>query len=165
MRGWGGFCCSAPQSGRGRGGRGGTHTGTHTGTYTRMLHLPFSDLPLKKCPKNPPEKVRVGPFFCVLSQDMRHINFFLGAQQGNPKGGLAKGGLARKAPIGPKRALSGQSLLFPRGCGVRRNWSRSAPKRPRQALKRLQSAPKRPDSPGRISPRFSLKIWGLSPPL
>ena len=45
--------------------------------------------------------------------------------------GLAKGGLARKAPIGPKRALSGQFLLFPRGCGVRRNWSRSAPKRPR----------------------------------
>ena len=34
-----------------RGGRGGTHTGTHTGTYTRMLHLPFSDLPLKKGPK------------------------------------------------------------------------------------------------------------------
>ena len=31
-------------------GRGGTHTGTHTGTYTRMLHPPFSDLPLKKCP-------------------------------------------------------------------------------------------------------------------
>ena len=28
-----------------------THTGTRTGTYTRMLHLPFSDLPLKKCPK------------------------------------------------------------------------------------------------------------------
>ena len=26
-----------------------THTHTHTGTYTRMLHLPFSDLPLKKC--------------------------------------------------------------------------------------------------------------------
>ena len=32
-----------------RGGEEG-HTGTHTGTYTRMLHLPFSDLPLKKCP-------------------------------------------------------------------------------------------------------------------
>ena len=47
---WGGFCCSAPQYGRGGGGRGGTHTGTRTGTYTRMLHLPFSDLPLKKCP-------------------------------------------------------------------------------------------------------------------
>ena len=51
--------------------------------------------------------------------------------QGNPKGGLANGGLARKAPIGPKRALSGQFLLFPRGGGVRRNRSRSAPKRPR----------------------------------
>ena len=49
---------------------------------------------------------------------------------GNPNGGLAKGGLARKGPIGPKRALSGQFLLFPRGCGVQRNWSRSAPKRP-----------------------------------
>ena len=47
-------------------------------------------------------------------------------------GGLSKGGgLAQKAPIGPKRALSGQFLLFPRGCGVQRNWSRSAPKRPR----------------------------------
>ena len=50
---------------------------------------------------------------------------------GNPKGGLAKGGLARKAPIGPKRALSGQFLLSPHGRGVRRNWSRSAPKRAR----------------------------------
>ena len=26
-----------------------THAHTHRGTYTRMLHLPFSDLPLKKC--------------------------------------------------------------------------------------------------------------------
>ena len=84
---------------------------------------------------------------------------------GNPNGGLAKGGLARKGPIGPKRALSGQFLLFPRGCGVQRNWSRSAPKRPRPALKWRQFAPKRPDFPGRISPRFSLKIWGLSPRL
>ena len=51
--GWGeggGFCCSAPQYGRGRGGRGGTHTGTRTETHTRMLHLPFSDLPLKSAP-------------------------------------------------------------------------------------------------------------------
>ena len=56
----GGFCCSVPQYGGvgGGGGRGGTHThthththtGTHTGTHTQMLHLPFSDLPLKKCP-------------------------------------------------------------------------------------------------------------------
>ena len=35
-----------------------THTEeTHTGTYTRMLHLPFSDLPLKKC-KNEEGKSR-----------------------------------------------------------------------------------------------------------
>ena len=34
-----------------------THTGTHTGTYTRMLHLPFSDLPLKMCPKRQSENL------------------------------------------------------------------------------------------------------------
>ena len=33
---------------------------------------------------------------------------------GNPNGGSAKGVLARKGPIGPKRALSGRFLLFPR---------------------------------------------------
>ena len=33
------------------GGRRGTHRNTHRGTYTQMLHLPFSDLPLKKCPR------------------------------------------------------------------------------------------------------------------
>ena len=53
--GGGGFCCSAPQYRRGphsiggvRGGRKETHTQrrTHRGTYTRMLHLPFIDLPL-----------------------------------------------------------------------------------------------------------------------
>ena len=48
--GGGGFCCSVPPYGRGQGESGGTHTGQHTGTYMRMLHLPFSDLPLKKCP-------------------------------------------------------------------------------------------------------------------
>ena len=32
--------------------------------------------------KNPAEKVYVGPSFCVLSQEMRHINFFLGDQNG-----------------------------------------------------------------------------------
>ena len=59
------------------------------------------------------------------------VRFSSNPFSGKSKGGLAKGGLAQKAPIGPKRALSGQLLLFPRGCGVRRNWSRSAPKRPR----------------------------------
>ena len=38
-------------------------------------------------PKFPPEKVYVDPFFCVLSQEMRHINFFLG-----PKWGVLGGG-------------------------------------------------------------------------
>ena len=67
-----------------------------------------------------------------------HIKIYVCNLQGNPNGGLANGGLARKSPIGPKRALSGQFLLFPRGCGVRKNWSRSALKRPRSALKRPQ---------------------------
>ena len=33
-------------------GSGGDRRDTqeHTGTYTRMLHLPYSDPPLKKCP-------------------------------------------------------------------------------------------------------------------
>ena len=37
-----------------------------------------------------------------------------------------------------------------RGCTVRRNWSRSGPKRPRLAMEMLQSALTRPDSPRRI---------------
>ena len=39
---------SVPQYGLGQGERG----GIHTGTYMRMLHLAFSDLPLKKCPSS-----------------------------------------------------------------------------------------------------------------
>ena len=89
---------------------------------------------------------------------------------GNPNGGLAKGGLARKGPIGPKRALSGQFLLFPRGRGVQRNWSRSAPKRPRPALKWRQFAPKRArfsrkDFPPIFSENLGLKPPFVSPPL
>ena len=49
---WGCGGDSAVQShsvgGVGGGKRRATHR-THTGTYTQMLHLPFSDLPLKKC--------------------------------------------------------------------------------------------------------------------
>ena len=86
---------------------------------------------------------------------------YRGKNWGNPNGGLANGGLAQKAPIRPKKALSWEFLLPPRGCEVQRNRSRSAPKRAREALKRLQSGPKRP--PGRIFARYSLKIWGLSP--
>ena len=54
---------------------------------------------------------------------------------GKSKRGQQNRGLTRKAPIRPKRPLSGQFLLFPRGYGVG------------------------------ISPRFTLRIWGLSPRL
>ena len=47
---WEGFCCSAPQYGRAEDTHRNTRTHTHTRTYTRILHLPFSDLPFKKCP-------------------------------------------------------------------------------------------------------------------
>ena len=40
------------------------HTHTHRGTYTRMLHLPFSDLPLKKCPS----------IACILSPSTQKTN-------------------------------------------------------------------------------------------
>ena len=56
-------------------------------------------------------------------------------------------------------ALSGQFLLFPVAV------TRAAPKRTEQALERPQSVLKRPDFPRPISPRFSLKFWGLSPHL
>ena len=41
----GGFCCSVPQYGLGQGEW--RDTQEHTGTYARMLHLPFSALPLE----------------------------------------------------------------------------------------------------------------------
>ena len=51
IRVWGKSAVQPHSLGGVMGGRRGTHTGTHTGTYTQMLHLPFSDLPLKTCPK------------------------------------------------------------------------------------------------------------------
>ena len=85
---------------------------------------------------------------------------------GKSKRGLSKGGLgpkganwAKKGPFGAISALP--SWLW----GAEELVPRSAPKRPRSALKRPQFAPKRPDFPGRICPRFALKIWGLSPHL
>ena len=85
-------------------------------------------------------------------------------RSGKSKRGLSKRGLGLKganwAKKGPFRAisalppwLSGAEELVPSGLG-------KAP-----ALERPQSAPKRPDFPGSISPRFSLKIWELSPRL
>ena len=51
---WGAILLFSPTmwAGQGGGEEGHTqeHTHTHTGTYTRMLHLPFSNLPLQRCP-------------------------------------------------------------------------------------------------------------------
>ena len=79
-------------------GRAGTHTHrgthTHTGTYMRMLHLPFSDLPLGKCPSGLNSvwsflltvEIRFGPFglrwkiglvFCTYSSTSPEIGFGL----------------------------------------------------------------------------------------
>ena len=54
--------------------------------------------------------------------------------RGNLNGGSANRGLARKAPNGPKRAVS--------GCEVRRNWSQSAPKKPDRPWKSPLEEPK-----------------------
>ena len=55
MWGCGGDSAVQPHSMGGfKGERGGTHIGTRTGTYTQMLHLPFSDLPLKTRLNYPP---------------------------------------------------------------------------------------------------------------
>ena len=40
------------------GGERGTHIGADTGTYTQMLHLPFSDLPLKSARYTPEKRDR-----------------------------------------------------------------------------------------------------------
>ena len=49
---WGGASAVQPHNMGGVGRRDTQeHTHTHTGTCMRMLHLPFSDLPLQKCPK------------------------------------------------------------------------------------------------------------------
>ena len=96
------------------------HLFPHGGRESKAFWICFSRV-------HPPSEIKSNFKFKTLKRHLlkRHLT------RGNPKGGLAKGGLARKAPIGPKRALSGQFLLFRCGCGVRRNWSRSAPKRPR----------------------------------
>ena len=90
----GAFCCSVPQYGRGQGESGGTHTHTHTltrtrtrtrtrnahththrnttGTHMRMLHLPFSDPPLKKCPN----QGNIGPKVILGNLCSKGIYFF-----------------------------------------------------------------------------------------
>ena len=66
MYGCGGNSAVQPHSMGGvMGGRQGTHTGTHTGTYTQMLHLHFSDLPLKKCPISAPPEFELLEFMSL----------------------------------------------------------------------------------------------------
>ena len=62
-----------------------------------------------------------------------------------------------------KRALSGRFLLFPRGCEVQRSWCRSVPKRSRSGPGKAPSSPENARFSRKDVPRFSPKIWGLSP--
>ena len=80
-------------------------------------------------------------------------------RSGKSKRGLGPKGAnwAKKGPFEPISAL-------PRACAVRRDWSQSALKRLRWALKRPQFAPKSPDLPGRISPPIFSENLGLKPP-
>ena len=90
----------------------------------------------------------------VCKENVRNHLLIPHIDRGSLIKGLPKGGLARKAPVGPKRALSGQFLLFPRGCDVRRNWSQSAKeawKDPNQRFSRKDFAP-------------ILRKFGLKPP-
>ena len=97
----GGFCCSAPQYGRGYGGdMRDTHrnTHTHTGTYTRMLHLPFSDLPLKKCPTQASVNL-----VCA-----RGLGVLLGAEAAKPRCSRSSGG-GSSASIGGSGCIRSRS--------------------------------------------------------
>ena len=63
---------------------------------------------------------------------------------GNPNGGLANGGLAQKAPIGPKKALSGEFLLLPaavRCGGIGPNQPQKGPGSPRKGSNQARKGP------------------------
>ena len=119
-----------------------------------------------ECLRAIPEKLAT--FFTLQSADpcfeASKVAFF--SIWGNLNEDLANRGLARKAPIGPKRALSGEFLLFPCGCEARKKLVSIGPKN-------AQIGPaKAPISRGKARfsraadpPRFSLRIWGLSPRL
>ena len=58
----------------------------------------------------------------ILIELMAHMRRICkGKIQGNPNGGLAKGGLAQEVLMRPKRPLLGHFLLVPSGCEARRN--------------------------------------------
>ena len=80
----------------------------------------------------------------------------LGSDRESKRGGLAKGGLAQKVPIGPKKALSGQfcSSLVAGGIGPHR--LRKGADRP---WKGLNWPTKRPDFSG-LGLRFPFRATG-----
>ena len=83
--------------------------------------------------------------------------------QGNPNGGLANGGLARKAKIGPG-GFGAISALPPWVWGA----EDLVPIGPEKAPIGPEKAPISPEQaqfPRKDSPRFSLKIQGSSPRL
>ena len=114
--------------------------------YVKKVYVPFS-LAIR------------GDSAAILESALRCQN---SSSSGKSKGGPSKGGLgpkganwAKKGPFGAISALPpwlwGAEELVPIG--------------PEKAPIGPEFAPRRPDFAGRISPRFSLKIWGLSPPL
>ena len=77
---------------------------------------------------------------------------------GKSKGGLSKGGLGPKGANWAKKGPFGAISALP-------SWLWGAEELVPIGPEKARFAPKRPDFPGRIPPRFSLKIWGLSPRL
>ena len=107
----------------------------------------------------PRKSTKSGFFFGIgpdpVSSDFGHFSDIF---RGSPNGSLANGGLAWKGANWAKKGLFGTIFALPL-------WLKGAEELVPIALERSQLAPKRPDFPGPISPRFSLKIRGLSPRL
>ena len=82
-------------------------------------------------------------------------------------GGLAKGGLGPKGrQLGQKGPLSGQFLLFPPWLWGAEELVPIGPEKAPIGPEKVPICPeKAPISQEGFPPRFSLKIWGLSPPL
>ena len=98
----------------------------------------------------------------------QHIVFrkvWVSINQGNPKGGLANGGLARKAPIGPKRALSGAiSPLPPWRWGAEESVPIGPEKAPDRPAKKDPISPEKARFPREDFPPIFSENLGLKPP-
>ena len=89
---------------------------------------------------------------------------------GKSKGGLSKGGLGPKGAKWPKRALSGQFLLFPRGCGVAEELVPIGPEKAPIGPEKVPICPekarfRRKDFPPIFSENLGPKPPFVSPPL